>query len=300
MSVCRNKRGAEYYYYRCDLSSKVAGKNCNYFKHLRQDDIDSQVFQAVSLMVDYEQFADEVHAKLKQETDIEQLEAQIETAKKVLKSTRNNKQKLEIDMDNLSYDVPHYKKKREDLERRLDALYDREEEQEELVSGLESKYANIKGNKIKEDIVYDTLRNFTSLYEKFSDEEKKRFYNFLIEKIELYEEPLENGQRIKSITFKFPLMNDTDYMKTENDSLDIQIEVPRLDMKPFKNVTNKQIIAYVKEKYGVNIYKSYITDIKRKYGVEMRQYVKNPSNRRYCSKKAEPCIVEALKHFGFL
>ena len=45
------------------------------------------MFQAVSMMVDYGQFAKEVHNKLVQEVDVKQLELQIQTAKKALKST---------------------------------------------------------------------------------------------------------------------------------------------------------------------------------------------------------------------
>lgn len=237
MSVYRNKKGDEYFYYRCEHSKKLTGQKCNYTRHLRQDELDSQVFQAVSMMVDYGQFAKEVHNKLVQEVDVKQLELQIQTAKKALKSTRLNKRQLEVDMDNLSYDTPHYEKKRKDLERRLEDLYDREEEQEDTLVSLEARYANVKENKIKEDTVYDMLRNFTTLYDKFSDKEKKRFYNLLIERIDLYEEPLDNGQRVKSIRFKFPLTGENDGVVKTYDAgnlLDIKVEVPKLDMQPAK------------------------------------------------------------------
>lgn len=303
MSVYRNKKGDEYYYYRCEHSKKLMGKRCNYFKHLRQDELDGQVFQAVSMMVDYSQFAEEVHNRLIQEIDMEQLELQIEMAKKTLKNTRNSKIRLEMDIDDLSYDTPHYEKKRKDLERRLDDLYDREEEQENLLEGLEVRYENVRENKIKEDTVYDMLRNFTMLYDKFSDKEKKKFYNLLIERIDLYEEPLDNGQRVKSILFKFPLTNKNGESGKAYDTenlLNIEVEVPKLDMKPTKPVTYKQMIEYVKEKYGVTIYKDYITDVKSDYGLETRQKPEHQKKRRHCTKEAEKYIVDALKHFGLL
>ena len=303
MSVYRNKKGDEYFYYRCEHSKKLTGQKCNYTRHLRQDELDSQVFQAVSMMVDYGQFAKEVHNKLVQEVDVKQLELQTQTAKKALKSTRLNKRQLEVDMDNLSYDTPHYEKKRKDLERRLEDLYDREEEQEDTLVSLEARYANVKENKIKEDTVYDMLRNFTTLYDKFSDKEKKRFYNLLIERIDLYEEPLDNGQRVKSIRFKFPLTGENDGVVKTYDAgnlLDIKVEVPKLDMKPAKPATYNQIMQYVKEKYGATIYKTYITDVKSMYGLKTRQDPAHPKKRRHCTKEAEKYIVDALKHFGML
>lgn len=297
MSTSRKKNGAEYNYYRCGGNRNKTG--CNYGRNFRQSDIDSQVFKAVCQIVDYEQFTEEIHAKLKQETDMEQLEVQIKAVSKALKNTRNNKMKLEQEIDALSYDTPHYKRKREDLMRRLDMLYDKEEEQEELADSLNVKRENINNNKIKEDIIYGTLRNFTSLYEKFSDEEKKRFCNLLMERVELYEEPLENGQCVKSISFKFPLIDGGNRINGTDDLLNVKVEVPILEMSE-RHVAYNEIIEYVKEKYGVTIYKNYITDVKSKYGLPTRQNPARLKKRRHCTKEAEPCIVDALKHFGLL
>ncbi len=47
--------------------------------------------------------------------------------------------------------------------------------------------------------------DFGSLFDKFTDAEKKMFYKSFIERIEIYEKPQENGQILKSIEFKFPV-----------------------------------------------------------------------------------------------
>lgn len=296
MSVYRNEKGVEYFYYRCSHSHRVFGQECDYKRHLRQDDLDRQVFQAVSIMIDYGQFAKEVHNRLMEEIDMELLESQIQSAKKALKTTRNNKMKLEVDIDSLSYDTPHYEKKRKDMEWRLERLYDMEDEQESLLTGLEVRYADVRENKIKESTVHDMLKDFTMLYDKFSDGEKKRFYNLLVKRIDLYEEPLDNGQMVKRIHFNFPLSS----IEDTSNSLMIEVEVPKLDIKPAKSVTYKQMIEYVKEKYGVTIYKDYITDVKSDYGLKTRQNPLHKKTRRHCPKEAEKYIVDALKHYGML
>ena len=42
-------------------------------------------------------------------------------------------------------------------------------------------------------------------YEKFTEIEKKVFLHNFISSVEIYQEPLENGQILKSVAFKFPV-----------------------------------------------------------------------------------------------
>src|SRR5699024_9917312 len=64
---------------------------------------------------------------------------------------------------------------------------------------------NIKTKEEMMETVHTALKNFSRLYDKLSDSKKKSFYKLLIEKIEIYQEPRENGQWLKRIRFKFPL-----------------------------------------------------------------------------------------------
>lgn len=49
------------------------------------------------------------------------------------------------------------------------------------------------------------IDNFGELYEKCTEEEKKQIINTLIEKIEVYPEPMADGRVIKSVSFNFPV-----------------------------------------------------------------------------------------------
>ena len=46
---------------------------------------------------------------------------------------------------------------------------------------------------------------FDIIYNEFTEFEKKEFLHSFIKKIEIYPEPLENGQILKSIQFRFPV-----------------------------------------------------------------------------------------------
>ena len=49
------------------------------------------------------------------------------------------------------------------------------------------------------------MKIFDIIYDEFSELEKKEFLHSFIKKIEIYPEPQENGQILKSIEFRFPV-----------------------------------------------------------------------------------------------
>lgn len=305
-----------WYYYKCKHQTKVRGHVCGYTRHLRQEEMDSQLFEAVMSLIDCGQFAEEVEAKMKVETDTGIIEQEIKRGQKTLDSTKKSKSSLEVEIDSLSADTPHYQRKRQDMQRRLDTLYDKLEEQEELLNILYERRKNVEENRIQKDMVYGFLKDFRLLYEKMTDSERKRFYNLLIERIEIYEEPLKNGQFIKSISFRFPILaageevkwvsweNDAVYGKAkEGDFLRLTMDVTALKITPLRPATYGQIKAYVKEHHGVAVSTGYIAEVKRKCGLEMRDnynIAKKNAPKKLCTKEKEAYIKEALRYFGMI
>ena len=55
------------------------------------------------------------------------------------------------------------------------------------------------------EIVYKNLRLFEKVINQCTDMEKKTLYSILIEQIQIFPVPLENGRQIKSIKFNFPV-----------------------------------------------------------------------------------------------
>ena len=53
--------------------------------------------------------------------------------------------------------------------------------------------------------VYQFLRYFDKLYDKFTDLEKKEFFRNFIDEIELYSERQSDGRIVKQINFNFPV-----------------------------------------------------------------------------------------------
>ena len=108
-------------------------------------------------------------------------------------------------MDNLSVSDEYYDKKYEDMQVRLDKLYDEIEEIETFIEAVETRLYNIKQEKISGDNVYQFLLFFDNLYDRFTDMEKKIFMKSFLEEGNIYEAEQEDGRILRSLKFRFPI-----------------------------------------------------------------------------------------------
>lgn len=111
-------------------------------------------------------------------------------------------------MDNLSVSDEYYDKKYEDMQVRLDKLYDEIEKIETFIEAVETILYNIKQEKISGDNVYQFLLFFDNLYDRFTDMEKKIFMKSFLEEGNIYEAEQEDGRILRSLKFRFPVFFD--------------------------------------------------------------------------------------------
>lgn len=108
-------------------------------------------------------------------------------------------------MDNLSVSDEYYDKKYEDMQVRLDKLYDEIEKIDTFIEAVETRLYNIKQEKISGDNVYQFLLFFDNLYNRFTDMEKKIFMKSFLEEGNIYEAEQEDGRILRSLKFRFPV-----------------------------------------------------------------------------------------------
>lgn len=108
-------------------------------------------------------------------------------------------------MDNLSVSDEYYDKKYENMQVRLDKLYDEIEKIETFIEAVEIRLYNIKQEKISGDNVYQFLLFFDNLYDRFTDMEKKIFMKSFLEEGNIYEAEQEDGRILRSLKFRFPI-----------------------------------------------------------------------------------------------
>lgn len=198
-------RYKDYYCYRCKHRKDVDGKRCDYRKQWNQETVNDAVTEIIKNLIHNPKFESAIRKKIESSVDTAALEAEIEALNKQLKQQIGAKNKLGQQMDNLDVNDKHYDSKYDDMQKRLDRLYEEIDSIEYEISTIQNRIDSIIQQKISGDNVYRYLLYFDKLYDKFTDMEKKQFMDSFIDRIEIYEDILPSGRFLKSIHFKFPI-----------------------------------------------------------------------------------------------
>ena len=116
--------------------------------------------------------------------------------------------KLTDMLDKLDVSDKHYDRKYQDMQDRLDNLYDKASELEDTIADIDSQINGAYEKQITAKQLYKILANFDRLYYRLTDLEKKEFLRDFIESVEIYPEKLDNGRMLKQINFNFPVYYD--------------------------------------------------------------------------------------------
>ena len=195
----------DYFYYACKHRIKVDGHRCDYRKQWGQSKIDNAVAEIITKLVQNPRFSEAIKQKINSKVDTAELEKQLENLKKEHKQSEGAIKKLGQQLDKLDVFDPSYDRKYEDMQARLDGLYERIDSLEIEMAEVELRIQNVKQEKIKSENVYSILRTFDKLYDKLTDFEKKELMGSFLEKVEIYPQEQENGQILKSLKFRFPI-----------------------------------------------------------------------------------------------
>ena len=204
----QNKKTGEYkdtFYYRCHHRKKVDGKICDYKPMLNQKVFNAEVEEFIRYMVAGDEFRKFVQEKLEEKVDVSALETEREQLQKQLQQVVGAKNKLLVMLDTLDAGDKHYARKFQDMQDRLDNLYDRISGFENEIADVEEKIKAAYGRQISEKQLYQILQKFDILYAEMSDIEKKEFMQLFIDAIELYSEKMDDGRIIRQIDLAFPV-----------------------------------------------------------------------------------------------
>ena len=105
-----------------------------------------------------------------------------------------------------------------DLENHLYKTYDKIDEAEELLVSAKAKKRSLLADKITGDNIYKALIFFDKLYAQMNEAEKREFLSQLVDNVQIYEERKENGQWLKSIEFKLPIIEKEFTLSLDNDT----------------------------------------------------------------------------------
>ena len=77
--------------------------------------------------------------------------------------------------------------------------------------------SSIMADKVTGDNIYKALIYFDDFYDKMDESERREFMTVLLDNIQIYEERQANGQWLKSIEFKLPIIKEDMKLRLDND-----------------------------------------------------------------------------------
>ena len=310
------------------------GHKCDYKKQVHEEMLDASVAEVISKLVSNPKFSDLIRNKINMEVDTSALDQEIENYKIQLRKLYHNKDTILSDMDSLDYEDKHYQRRKTDLDNHLYKTYDKIDNAEELLVSAKAKKRSLLADKITGDNIYKALVFFDKLYAQMNEAEKREFLSQLVDNVQIYEERKENGQWLKSIEFKLPIIEKEFTLSLDNDTqnetvvmlsnkkpdsvINVKVEfgegegkVPLDNIakraeayKPKERVTYKRTKEYIEAKYGFKVHTAYIAEVKRDLGLPMYdapnavEELKQP--RKHPTPEKVEAIKDALKHFELI
>lgn len=213
ISRTRKKDGTFYktnYQYGCKHRLAVFGHKCDYRKTYNEKKIDDAVAEIIIGLVKKKSFADVLKRKIDDSVDVEELKKQQENIQKQIVIQENTQKRLMEQQDNLDPSLRDYDKRYDDLQERIEKSYEKIDGLIKEIDELDIRIVSTEKDRISVNNIYFYLQAFDQLYDKMTDAEKKQLYVNLIKEVQVFEQPKENGQIIKSIKFSFPINDNGD------------------------------------------------------------------------------------------
>ena len=207
----KKKKGSEEFYtdmwyYLCKNRKMVSGHLCDYKKHIRQEELNTEVLQLITYVFGGE---NDLKKRVLQRTDSEDaMKSLLEEKERLTKEKdkqQSKKAKLlrriaELDIDDDLYDdlMKTYRQSVNEVNERIGNI-------ENQIYQNELKIEDADGENLSTEVYKRILDDMLNNIGDMTDADKKTLMNLMIEKIEIFPEKQKDGRWVKSIQFKIPL-----------------------------------------------------------------------------------------------
>lgn len=219
-SIKCKKDGTKYkdfYYYGCKHRTMTRGHKCDYKKQIREELLDDAVAEVIVKLVGNPKFAAMMQEKIGSKVDTAVIDTELAEYEKQLRQYYAVKLKLAEEIDSLDPDDRHYIKRKADLDERLYRMYDKIEDVETQLIETRARKQAVEAEKLTGDNIYKVLIYFEKLYAVMNEVERRQFMETLISEIQIYEDRQSNGQWLKSIKFRLPIIEEDMDLSLEDD-----------------------------------------------------------------------------------
>lgn len=207
----------DFYYYGCKHRAMNRGHKCTYKKQIREELLDDAIAEVIVKLVSNPRFAAMMHQKINTQVDTTAIEQEIANYEKQLRQSYSTKGKLMEEIDSLDASDKHYSRRKSDLDDRLYKMYDKIEALESQLIESRAKKSAFESEKVTGDNIFKVLIYFEKLYAVMNEDEKRRLIEALISEVQIYEDRQPNGQWLKSIKFKLPIIEQDIELSLDNE-----------------------------------------------------------------------------------
>ena len=209
-SIKHKKDGSKYkdfYYYGCKHRVLLPnGEKCTYKRQIQEELLDESVAEVIVKLVSNPKFAAMMQEKINSKVDTSAIDQEISDFEATLRKYYGVESSLVDEIDSLDPDDRHYLRRKADLDDRLYRMYDKIEDVEGQLITARAKKQAIEADKLTGDNIYKVLIYFDKLYTAMSEAERRQLMESLISEIQIYEDRQPNGQWLKSIRFRLPII----------------------------------------------------------------------------------------------
>ena len=311
-------------YYACKHRAHIDGHPCDYNTQWDQETVNKAVEEIILKLVSNDKFEEALKNRINSKLDNGELQKEMLGIQKRIRQLNIKKDRIGIQMDRLDVDDPLYDRKYDDLQERLDNLYEDIMIAEDEHTEIKKRIHTLEENKITAENIYGFLLHFDKLYALLTGLEKKMFLKAFLSEVHIFEDYQEDGRFLRCIKFRFPIPYNGGEIEEfcwdkENtvetvcllsklqtkQHIEVDLNLDEFDLTSAESkATYDEIKAYIMDKFGLKVSSLYIAQIKDKCGLrEHENYnkAKSENNRvPQCTPEKEKAIIEALKHFQMI
>ena len=266
--------------------------------------IEGEVIAYTKLLVRNKQFAEDIQSKLGNKTDVTEIDKELDNYHKLIKELEKSKSNLERYIDAIYDDDKYAERKRQDMNNRLNKIYEEIYDIEDRITDSEKKKEAAQQDVLTKENVFKMLLVFDKIFDKMNDVDKRKLIESMIAEVHLHlKETWEEGKNpIKEIKYAFPVSKEVMDALRENvasvetvvllsqlkqkldDYINVTIELDNVDITSAETkVTYDEIKKYVAEhNAGMKVSNLYISQVKRTCGIEVGKNLRVATRRMDC------------------
>ena len=193
--------------YVCSYATKHRGTSVCRRNGVVASQVEDEVMEYTRKIVRNPQFIKDLQEKVMTAVDMTEVENDITAYKNQLSALQRSRDSLERDIDRIAPDDKYAERRRADMTRRLNDLYDQIYKAEDLLQESLMKKATLESEQMSVQSMIGILSSFDAIYDRMNAAERRDLVKYLISEVELFPREEQKTQKrfVKAIAYKFPI-----------------------------------------------------------------------------------------------